>query len=258
MLGSQARKLIAIVFVCLLTMGVGRGQGQQERDRQDAERLWEAIVRTKGGRECLHGVQSLLIQEKNPVTAVMLYVFPDKYWDWIYEKPLDKPVMGFYKGEGNVYYAISSGRTEVVTDAHPREYMEAEAVTYLLETKWFRPEPVRVTRKREGKRTLEILETRLNDERFDFAVETETLLVESISRYSQVYKGAREPWRVLVFSDYAEVDGILMPRQQAILYNGKLMGKRPMAYAFNVEYDPHFFDAPPPLSAGKDAWKPKN
>ena len=57
------------------------------------------------------------------------------------------------------------------------------------------------------------------------------------------------------FCDYRDVGGIQMPSKERM--NPKYP-MYPIAFQFNVEYDPEIFERPPSVEAGPDAWRPKS
>jgi hypothetical protein len=250
----------ALIALCLITAGAGvcqtRGQHEIGAERQEARRLWDAVVKAKGGRERLDNLQNILIQERD---AVQLFAFPDKYWQWTYSPPFPEPAMGLYKGEPGLYYSISDTGIHAVTDGDPQGWMDKESVVLLLETRWVKPEPLKVTRQRRGRQTVDVIETKVGDERIDFTVEVESLLVQNVARYSPQYKNGERPWHSTLYDGYVNVDGIQMPTRVCLADpDGVARYWRPVSYRLDVGYDPSLFDSTPQLSAGAEAWRPKH
>jgi hypothetical protein len=264
----MSHRLVAgsvLIALCLISTGAGvcqtRGQHEIGAERQEARRFWDAVVKAKGGRERLESVQNLLVQytRKQQPTLIQLFAFPDKYWEWSYGPPFPEVAMGFYKGEAGLYYSISDTGVQPVTNSDPQGWMDKGSVVLLLETRWVKPEPVKVTRQRRGGQLVDVIETKVGDERIDFTVDIESLLVLNVSRYSKDYKHGTEPWWSEYFSDYVNIDGIQMPLKEALdnTHVGLAHNWLDMRCRINVVYDPDFFDAPPQLSAGTEAWRPK-
>lgn len=261
---SRIIKYLSVVLMMLFvssTGGVGQSLGlsKADADKRKAEQAWEAVIKAKGGREHLHSVQNLIIEWGKPATAIWLFAFPDKYWDWTNEGPGPKrwSSMSLY-GEPGIFYWITETQT---TRAHvdpqgAQREMNVKIATYVLEAKGVKPEPVRVSRVRDGKQVLDVIETRVNGERIDFAVEVEQMLVLKVMWYGQKVT-RNEPLDTYLFSDYAPENGIQMPHGEQMVDDGDKMRKRTLYFRFNVDYDKDFFKQPPPLSAGPDAWKPK-
>ena len=129
---------------------------------------------------------------------------------------------------------------------------------YLPETKRLQPRPIRYERKKIGEEQLDIIEAHLYDstvgldERMDFAVDRETLLVRWVVSY---HKG--KPLGHYYFDGYASVDGIQMPPRYGNLRS--FTDKKyfmPLNFQLNVEYDKQLFEKPT-VKSGSDAWKPK-
>ena len=151
-----------------------------------------------------------------------------------------------------------------------------ERCIYLLEMRWMQPRPLRVSRQKFGKETLDVVKTLLTDEhtleemqgnRLDFAVDPETLLVRYVISY---YEGMYAS--VYAFDRYALVDGIQMPGRYALSTIYRRLKKdfhkrlkeekkrfyyRALKFRFNVEYNKKLFKQPPSVAAGPNAWKPE-
>lgn len=263
MVSFQSIRSLIQVAICLVLavpcLCQTPGKQVPSKEAREAERLWDAVINAKGGRERLQKVQNILIQytENKQVTLIHLFVFPNKYWRWIYGPPFPEPAMDLYNGNPSYYYSISPNGAETVTGGDPQGWLEKESILLMLETKWLKPEPLRVTRRRSGKEMVDVIETRVGDERVDFVFEVESLLVTNVMRYSKKFKNGSQPWESIVYSDYANIDGIMMPMRESITDDGVAHYWRDVSYRFNVIHDPHFFDQPPSLSAGPEAWKLK-
>lgn len=265
-LGAYRTLLRALLLLALCSLSgvrlAARAQHSDEAARREARQLWEAIIKAKGGRARLHGLQNVFVEWGKPPTSVFLFAFPDKFWNWTSEGPKperDWTTMTFSDGASGAYYWITPNET-IRSDEDPQgsqRSMDEETLRYLLETKWVQPEPIRVRRVREGRRQLDIVETRLNGERIDFVVEVEELLVLKVALYGRHFTDTR-PVQTYLFSDYAPEEGIQMPHtMQLVSRDGQKFTKKAIAFRFNVAYDKDFFKQPPPLSAGPDAWKPR-
>ena len=267
------------MVVCLLALSVmgiaaqGKAeQGQADRERREAERTWEQMVKVKGGRERLHSITNMLLTlgDKPRDTRIELYVYPSKSWSWTQAPPAPDVIsVDMVNLEHGVYIvAANTGLYNPVnvTDEHRRDIrqeMLERACAYLLETKWLQPVPLRVMRQRIGKENLDVVETRLRDadsgldERMDFVIEPESLLVRRVVVY---YKG--KPVFYYCFDDYTIVDGIQMPRRTGKttyrFWNEQCRYPYALKAQFNVEYNKTIFERPPSVAAGPEAWKPKH
>lgn len=269
-------RVVAAVYLLLLSAsGVSAQSGSPppptDKERREAQRVWGQMLEVKGGRAQLHAIENVLLTSgtKPNDTGIDLYVFPGRLWSWRRAPPAPNVVwVEMVNPELGVRFVASNTgliRAEEMTEELSRDIKWGtltKASAYLLETKWLQPEPRRVTRQRVGKEQLDVIETLLRDqvsgheERMDFVIEPESLLVR---RVVQHYKG--KPVRYYCFDDYAPVGGILMPRRVG-LNNYRFWEQRnclsySLAVRFNVEYDPGVFERPPTVAAGPEAWKPK-
>ncbi len=127
----------------------------------------------------------------------------------------------------------------------------------LLETKWNKPEIVRVSQLKDGKAKLEVVETIVGKRRMEFIFEPEDMSILKVREYDE--RGIL--WRVYSFSDYVEIDGIKMPRSW-----GSASGYKPgnldkfdneiCNFSFNVDYAPDLFTRPLKATT-PNAWKHK-
>jgi hypothetical protein len=141
---------------------------------------------------------------------------------------------------------------------------------YLLETQWIKPVPVKVYNGSIGHRPVDIIQTIVrypdapranpNGHRVDFHLDKQSHLPLEVafpSRDSDGTNYGRGTYYV-TFADYADVNGIPMPRKVGYLADKPGTS---VSVQVNVEYDPGIFECPPSLKAGPDAWrarKPQN
>ncbi len=137
-----------------------------------------------------------------------------------------------------------------------------DGCAFLLETKWLRPTPVRVTQDTIGKQRFDVIETRLThlneyqDWRMDYYVDPESLVVKGVASYPAA--GNRSHF--IRFGGYTTVDGLSVPTKMATTFKveePKKSAYTPLTFRFNVDYDPKIFEHPPSVEAGPDAWKSK-
>lgn len=239
-----------------------------ESEQRRAEKLWEQIIEAKGGREKLHSVTNMVLTKGNSPDNLGVYfdVFPYKSWTWRKGPPTPKVIWidmvnldyGVYLTAGNEGLLRNDRVSKERHDMIVRETI-GHACVYLLETKWLQPKPVRVERKKIDKELLDVVETQLSDpaigieERMDFAVEPETLLVRWVVEY---YQG--KPLSYYYFDGYTTVDGIQVPLRYGDLWSfTERKYFMPLKFDFNVDYNKQLFEKPPTVEAGSDAWKPK-
>ena len=248
----------------------------EEKTQEEARRLWEQAITAKGGRKRLYAIQNILISQSanykkqkfslprryavspskgNHVRTVALYVFPNKFWDCEdYRPDVFGILMHMYNYETGKNYVITLGEPhhplEPIEPKETRESRTYGLVSYLLETTWLKPIPLRASDGKIGLRQFVIVQTSLNGRRVDFAFDRKTHLLAEVKYYSASNDKTYVTTDVL--SDYTIVDGIQVP--QTVIVDGTKYQER---IQFDVEYDPEIFVKLPSLEAGLDAWRPK-
>lgn len=247
--------------------------GRQESTQQEARRIWEQAIAAKGGRARLHAVQNLVIStvgnyttgsgKTNTVRTEAFFVFPNKIWRWMDYRP---DVLGLtvetYNFDSGINYIITSDNPPPMPQAiRPSETSKSHTrglLSYLLETKWLKPELVSARTERIGRRTVDVVRTTLRDDVegfapedkcIDFAFDRETHLPIRVSYYHK--RGDEEVLDVAEnLSDYTEVNGIRVPQK------GEVDGSvEKISIQINVPYNEDIFTKPPSIAAGPEAWK---
>jgi hypothetical protein len=248
----------------------------QDKSRAEAVRVWEQAIAAKGGRGRLYAIQNMLISQngdykkqkfslpvkyaidpskRNHVRSVSLYVFPNKFWDSEdYRPDVFGILMHMYNYETGMKYVITLGEPhhplEPIGPKETRESRTYGLVSYLLETTWLKPTPLKISTGKIGLRKVDIVQTTLNGERVDFAFDRTTHLPAQVSYYSTFKDKTYVTTNTL--SDYTEVKGIQVP--QTVAVDGT---KYAEAVQFDVECNPEIFVKLPPLEAGLEAWRAK-
>ena len=273
-------RIIIVLICCSLFPGFAwfrsLGSIENEGSRTQAPAadvahvLWEQAIAAKGGRKRLYAVRNLLERhERNSYVA--LFVFPDKVWQWSDVRPTP---LGLAIEMQNLGKGLSYKVEEDMSDP-PRNLGENSAkevlwplyyaqLYYLLETQWIKPLPVKVYSGSIGRRPVDVVQTivhfqkapRANDrgDRVDFHLDKQSHLLLEVAFPSDDSVGTNygRGTYYVTFADYANVDGIQMPRRVGYL------AEKPDASAsvqVNVQYDPEIFEHPPSLKRGPDAWK---
>lgn len=237
---------------------------ERAQPQEEANRIWERAIAAKGGRERLHSINNVVISSdseyrtsalrKNKIRQEELYVLPHKSWSWSDLRP---DVFGLrvtmYNFDTNMKYVISEGEPLHQPEPIPvaeRDRAEMRGLLAdLLETKWLKPVLVGVSKGRIRFRPVDILETKVNARRVDFALDQKTHLPVRVS-YHNVING-KTYITTVDLSDYVQVNGIMVPEK--VKYGDGTEYKQ--TYRFNVEYNREIFIKPPPLAAGPEAWK---
>lgn len=217
-------------------------------DQSRAEKAWDALIKAKGGRERLHSVTNMVVERDD---WTQLYVFPNLEWTaW-------GPFFGnrhsevFYRDKSLLVKSTQDGELETRTN-YPWDWNVRNQLMFILETKWDRPFPVTIERRKEGKETFDVIETQIGKLKVEFAYEPEVMLVRRVYFYENGLK--TETWALDV---YRLIDGVQMPTLVAMQFGKQSKFKlSPITFRFNVEYNPQIFERPL-KSTTVDAWKPK-
>lgn len=249
--------IIPVLFSLLLCAAyMSFGQSNAERDKRDADLAWEALVRTKGGREKLRSIENMLFETAG---ETRFDVFPNLVWRFV------GPFMGtfsvdVYDGKQSILiFANEDGETEV-RENYPYQDASLERIIYLLETKWDKPELLSVRRIGKGKNSMDVLEAKVGDTLINMHFEPEELLIRRVELFGSEFQNGNSPYKIYSLSEYTTINGIKMPSRVGVkggAFQDKLdFGYRTMKYAFNVEYDPKVFSRPLKVTTA-NAWKPK-
>lgn len=262
------------VFRCVALLGVlavcAVGQATS-REKLEADRLWEQIVEIRGGRKKLHSINNLLLTKGADVPNVQteFYVYPDRYWEWS-KGQIVQPYSFVMTANLEQGWYLTANETGIIRErrfaaggggANFSEDWLTDACIFLLETKWLKPAPLRVTRQTVGKERFDVLQTSFPDLvslkgwLLNYYIEPESLVVRGAALYSS--KSDRVP-SFHVFDGYTVVDGISVPRTYSVVSRIETPKKStfvPLLFRFNVRYDEKLFERPPSVSAGPDAWK---
>lgn len=220
-------------------------------ERRQAQRAWDALVKQKGGRERLHSISNILSEFSN---TTRLDVFPNSYWDFGFYPVTETPGLRIWDGNRSVATYVGP-RGVTSTDNKPLEdWIALDRIPFILESKWNRPEPQRVTTLQQGRKQVEVVETFFEGKRMDFIYEPEDMLVLEV----RFYDDCLHWWMAYSFSDYVDIDGIKMPQKWG-LKQGRNLEKQafhiiPINFSFNVDYNPKIFQ-PPFKATTPDAWK---
>jgi hypothetical protein len=106
---------------------------------------------------------------------------------------------------------------------------------YLMESAYVQPEPVALRRDRLGRFAVDVVETRVDDDRVEFSLDRRTHLPMRI-----LIEEKRLPHFPMVYrlSDYHPIDGIEMPSH---VHFGEDETKSTTTYRFDVDYDESIF-----------------
>ncbi len=243
--------LLTLILTCFVTNALPQQSDLSEK--AEAEKAWESLVRTKGGREKLNSINSILYEI--PVDLTRLWVLPNRLWEFSSFMFKHSRITDGVRGV-EVFTTTDEGAKEV-ENQDLGWWFPTAVLPFLLETKWDKPELLQVKRVREGKQTLEIIETIVGGYQMDFVYEIEEMLVSEVRFHDK--NGVI--WQVYSFSNYTTINGIKMPQTYGLKsgYTEKSMSKfniMPIKFTFNVDYDTELFSRPLKATT-PDAWKRK-
>ena len=213
----------------------------------------------------MHAVSNLLISIKVRKTyRVTLFSFPDQEWEWSTDIDDKNPVVHLFNGSLGISKYFKQDGTELPSEGSLLPLI-VEPIPYLLETQLAQPIPVSVSRRNFGKSLLDMVRTRFRDDEIEFVVDPNSLMVVMEIFWSKKYHNAVEPWRIICFYDYAQIDGIMLPQKFDVrdvpegrnIFDIEKYRKHPITLHVNVQYRDKLFEYPPPVSEGPEAWKPK-
>lgn len=259
---------LQLVAIMLIFFGVNFGQTSSKSEgssKQEAERIWELAIAAKGGREKLYNVKTMFeIDETKYLFGLKLiksrieslYVLPNKTWEWRDNRPSVFGLeMTMYNRETGKKYYAQQGQKHVEVKALDEKGKGSGLVYYLMETKWDKPIPEKVTNGKFDGYDVNIVQTTFLGQRIDFLLDIQTHLPVKVI----AYKGGEISFDPK-FLDYVDVQGIKMPSKFILGGNDKFPDKThyKATYQFNVEYNEDIFVTPPlPAESAADAWKPK-
>lgn len=260
--------------------------GLQNGGSLRAKQMWEEAIAAKGGRERLHGVKTLLVSSVSKYHKApkgisgdhteSLYVLPDKWWEWIDSRPgsfgLSTLTFDFGKPVGwEIYTGLSSAQpistkrdtprpddpyqihdpSAGVKFANKRNEFTERQVLYLMETRCTAPTPLKVRTASIRGTELDVIETRIGNERVDFYLDRGTHLAVRVIFTTRIESTGRDYVEVIELGDYTNVDGIQMPRGVSWARDEE----NRTSYQINVDYDLGIFEHPPTIDMDPEAWK---
>lgn len=238
---------------CLCIEIRAQANDKETRERVEAQKAWDALVRVKGGREKLESINSILytFTPQKP-DLVRLQVLPYKVWEFELGWKLEPLAYMSDASKPIEYWADESG-VNATDNNDPTNQFSYERVIYLLETRWEKPDVVRVSRQKIRRKIYDVVETTFRGKRIDFFYEAEEMLVTRVVSYRQ--DGSVSD--TYLFSDYSDAGGVKMPRKKISYINTAVDNDvDEIAFRFNVDYDPDLFTRPL-RATGPDAWQRK-
>ena len=225
-----------------------------EKEQKEAHKAWEALIREKGGRQKLESLESFFVSIYSGKSKIStLHVLPNLVWNGIYD--LDGEPFASTVDSATSTNVMANERGEIERWKGPvsQDYND-QRIVYLLETKFDKPEPVRISRQRIGKKLYDVLEANFREHIFEFYYEAEEMLVRRVV----LYYARGKVLQIYDFDEYEVIDGIEMPAYEDRYDNRIKPGaKYRITFGFNVDYDPELFTRPLKATT-PDAWKKRS
>lgn len=259
---QMTRVVLAMAFILAVLSGtsltaIRERLPDSKNSIERAKELWELAILAKGGRDRLHSVNNLAISQdinKNNHLSSRIYAFPDKYWEWSDYRPykfgLQVSMENHELGIG--YFVVGhepDNPSKIKLSPEHRSKFDDAQLIYLLETKWFKPDLLGVTKSRIGLKRVDVIELKARGFKIGVFLDEKTHLPIQLVYYS-TYKTSKVLDR-FELSDYREIAGILIPH--SINVGGSGWGN--VKVEVNVKYDPRVFERPPDISAGPEQWR---
>ena len=248
-----AGKLVMAILICGLLVGdaISQSDNATSVEQREAKRAWESLIKTKGGRERLNSISSMLTQFDS---LTRLEVFPNSRWQFAHW--LDgRPSLQIYSGEDKLRVLAGTAGLEEIAHEDCGDDCWRNQIPYLLETKWYKPTPLRVTSEKFDKKTSDVIEVQMGGQQLAFVFEPEEMLVKEVRFFAD-----GKVWQKFRLGNYVEIDGIEMPTLWSIGDIGDrfvdLNRMMPITFQFDVDYNPKIF-GPPFIATTPDAWKRK-
>ncbi len=153
-----------------------------------------------------------------------------------------------YQGEDSAPY--SSIRNHESALAGGQVGVDEIALMFLLETRWLKPVPLAASSDWVGRKRVDVVQTLVGEKRVAFYLHRKSHLPLKMTLVSN---DQSKPYFSFEFYDYAETQGIQLPRYMG--FRGK--GRIAREFQLNVEYHEQIFKRPPTVAAGPGAWKMK-
>lgn len=245
----SALAIMALSHVGETVRAAARSQGATAEVMAAA--VWEQAIAAKGGRDRLRAVRNFVVSSREefrssprPDVATYeylecLYDLDGRLWEFSDHRPGLMGASGRIIDVRSRFAWGSVGRPEpnAVPDLLFR-FVEGQYL-YLMETAHIQPRPVSVRSERLRNLDVDIVETRVDDLRVDFALDRRTHLPVRVVTL-RTLRPERPPFQIIYrLSNYTAIEGVQMAG--AVQY-GDGASDTKTSYRFNVDFDESTFD----------------
>jgi hypothetical protein len=257
-----ATLLIASIPPSKLIARAGAKDDSAENTQARARELWDKAVAAKGGRERLRKISSLYVASilPGPDRDYGFYVFPDYSFDYSYWRYRESTNIKVYNAKRAITWWLPRD------SAIPRKSLPDDACSniiaqfmYLMVTSWLDPNPLRTRKEWVGLKRVDVVEVDASGWRVDYYLDPKTYLpFQVVSPYGEMSRAKGEMRQVVRLENYAEVEGVMMPRKLAYSYTSNPQKwTEHVSYEINPSYDPQFFEQPPTARTLPESWRAK-
>lgn len=238
--------------------------GVSEDTATQARELWEKALAAKGGRERLRKIKNLYVaaDQGRGDRYLEFTVFPDYHFGLGYDASRELTVVEVTNATKDISWWQPQGH-----DNNPRKYNDDDAYEillpqflYLMVSHYLDPVPLRVRKQWMGLKRVEVVETDANGWRIDYYLDSKTHLpVRVVLPLGPRERAKGTMDHIVTLSDYAAVDGVLMPHKatHAFTFNSPRKGTDLLTFEINADYDPEIFEKGPTDKTGAYAWRAK-
>src|SRR5438445_10895191 len=131
---------LLLVLCCLSGLVLPQEKAPTADEKREAEKVWEALIRAKGGREKLHSITNMLYSRSDDGNRTQLYVFPDSKWDYGDFKETGRR-LEIFDAKTSMQYSLDLFGIISRSSRGPQygnEVFVFDQLDLLLETKWFK------------------------------------------------------------------------------------------------------------------------
>jgi hypothetical protein len=257
-LGAIGITLIATAYLRVIVIASGNSFAVGESAK--ARAVWEEAIRAKGGRERLRALRIFVTASHEEFTRSprpdvaayenieRLYILPNRFWEYVDHGPGKMGDLGaaLDVDRHRVVGRPNDGPLDTLYDDYVYRLRNGQLV-YLMETAQVQPEPVALKSGRIYGIDVDIVETRVNNDRAEFFLDHRTRLPVRIAIQEQ----RRRLADIYRLSDYHPVDGLQMPGNVHLGDDSR--DKAMTTYRFNVDYDESVF-TPGSVRFEKNGW----
>ena len=189
--------MTVVLLLCLSPVAAG----DMQEDRQKARDLWERAVAAKGSRERLAGIHSFAVRERTNFNRILLRdiargkldqivcQLPNHMWEFLDYRPgkmgYSVRVLDVRTGLGWASYGGPT-RPFLRPDTDTAYRLRQLQYVYFLETRWVQPTPVRVSRGRLGLKSVDRLETLIDDDLVVFYLDVRPIFRDESRRSARL------------------------------------------------------------------------